>query len=229
MKERVQKILAQAGIASRRKCEEFIQEGRVKVNGKIIKLGDKADPSKDTILLDKKKIRIEHKLYIVLNKPKGVLSTLYDPKGRKTVLDLVNIRQRVFPVGRLDKEAQGLILLTNDGDFANKIMHPRYEQKKTYEVVLSKELSEENFKKLKKGLKIDGIPVVPSQITGTKKVTITIHEGRKHIVKRLFGRLGYRVRRLKRTKIGKLSLGTLSSGQWRLLSERELSRFKLIK
>jgi len=226
MEERVQKILAQAGIASRRKCEELIQEGRVKVNSKVIKLGDKADAKKDVITLNNKKIRIENKLYIILNKPRGVVSTLYDPQGRKTVIDIVKVKQRVFPVGRLDKEAQGLLLLTNDGEWANKIMHPRYEKKKTYEVALSKELSQENHEKLKKGLKIDGRPVIPSQLTGSKKITITIHEGRKHIVKRLFERLGYRVNKLKRTKIGNLTLKGLESGRWRFLSEREL---KLIK
>jgi len=228
MEERVQKILAHAGIASRRRCEELISAGKVKVNGKVIKLGDKAGP-KDTITVNNKKIRTENKLYIMLNKPKGVLSTVSDPHGRRTVVDLIKVKERIFPVGRLDKDAQGLMILTNDGEFANKVIHPRYGKKKTYEVNLHRELSEENLKKLKKGLKIEGKPVIPSHISGKKKIILTITEGRKHIVKRLFERLGYKVRKLKRTKIGTLSLDTLPSGRWRFLTEREISRLKLVK
>ncbi len=229
MEERVQKILAHAGIASRRKCEELIAAGKVKVNGKIIKLGDKADPAKDTITVENKKVKLEHKVYIMLNKARGTISTASDPQGRKTVLDVVRVPERVFPVGRLDKDAQGLLLLTNDGEFANKIMHPRYELAKTYEVLLHKALLEEHLIKLKKGLKIDGRPVVPKDISGAKVITITIHEGRKHIVKRLFERLGYRVRKLKRTQIGKLKLAGLNSGEWRFLTKTELARLKLVK
>ena len=229
MKERLQKILAHAGVASRRSCEELIKEGRVKVNGKTIKLGDKADTEKDSITVNNRLIRIEHQLYIMLNKPKGTVSTVNDPFGRKTVLDLVKIKERIFPVGRLDKDAQGLLLLTNDGEFANKITHPRYEIKKTYEVLLQKPLSPEHLQKLKKGLKIDRRTVIPENIDGTKKVEITIHEGRKHIVKRLFERLGYRVKKLKRTEIGNLSLSGLQSGSWRFLTKTELRRLKLIK
>ncbi len=224
MQERVQKILAQAGIASRRKSEELIQQGRVKVNNTVIKLGDQADKEKDTILVDEKPIILEQKIYIMLNKPKGATSTREDPHAKTTILDLVKIKERIYPIGRLDKDAEGLIILTNDGELANKIMHPSYEAKKEYQIQTDKKITQEDILKLNKGIIIEDRKV---EITNIKKtddhtVKITIHEGRKHIVKKIFEQLGFKVLKLLRTKINKLALD-VQSGQWRHLKKQDLS------
>ncbi|MBW2970026.1 rRNA pseudouridine synthase [Candidatus Woesearchaeota archaeon] len=222
--ERVQKILAQAGVASRRKCEELIAKGRVSVNGKIVKLGDKAS-EKDKILVNGKPVVLEKKVYVMLNKPKGVVTTVSEGFGMKTVLDLVKVPERVFPVGRLDKNTEGLLLLTNDGDLANKLTHPRYEVQKEYFVVLNKPLSEKVMLKLQEGVVIDGRKVDFSRLDfAGREVFLRIHEGRKHIVRRLFELLGFRVLRLVRTRVGSLDLGDLKPGKWRFLTPSELSR-----
>lgn len=225
MELRLQKILSQAGIASRRKAEELITEGRIKVNGKVAELGSKADPDKDKILFDNKPVATQKKVYLALNKPKGYLSTVTDDRNRKTIMDLVKSKQKVFPVGRLDKDAQGLILITNDGDWANKIMHPRYEVSKTYEVKLDHSISNQDLAKLKKGVVVDKRKVTPSLVKSTKgAITITIHEGRKHIIKRMFEELGYTVTFLKRIQIGQLRLGTLPLGKTRTLTIKEIEK-----
>ena len=224
--QRVQKILAHAGIASRRKCEELIQKGRVSVNNKVITIGDKADPDKDIIKVNGEKIRLERKRYIVLNKPRGYVTTAYDPVGRKTVLDLIDVKERIFPVGRLDLYSAGVLILTNDGDFANKVMHPRYGKTKTYDAVLESPITTDDQARLKKGIMIEGRKVVPDSVfvsrNDRKYITLSIHEGRHKIVKRLLKERGYYVTRLKRTSIGKITLKDLPSGEWRELTREEV-------
>ena len=225
MLERVQKILAAAGIDSRRKCEELIAKGKVLVNNKAIKLGDKADVEKDVITVNGEIIRPEKKVYFLLNKPKRYVTSLDDPLGRKTIMDLIDVEEKVFPVGRLDRDARGLVLLTNDGELANRVMHPRYDVEKTYLVTVREKLEDKDLEKLEKGVHIEGRKVVPSKVVVHNKntVEITIHEGRKHIVKRVFFKLGYFVTNLQRTKIATLALGTLKEGEYRALSSAELS------
>lgn len=225
MLERVQKILARAGLCSRRKCEQLIATGRVTVNGKTIKLGDKADAEIDDIRVDGKRVpKPEIKKYYVLNKPKGVLSTVFDPLGRPTVMQLIPQNVRVFPVGRLDRDAEGLILMTNDGELANKLMHPRYETQKTYHVTLTRNIERSDVEKLKKGVVVAGRLVVLDKVKVHTPVhiEITLHEGRKHVVKRIFRKLGYTVARLKRTKMANIALKDLPSGAYRELTSIEL-------
>ena len=222
MEQRVQKILAQAGVASRRKCEELIARGRVTVNGKVAVLGEKAS-EKDRILVNGRPIVLEKKVYIMLHKPKGFVTTVSEQHGMRTVMDLVKVSERVFPVGRLDKHTEGLLLLTNDGEFANKLTHPRYEVAKEYFVLLDKELSEESMEKLGAGVAIDERKVKISRIdVAGREVVVQLHEGRKHVVRRLFEKLGYVVMRLVRMKIGKLPLGSLKPGKWRCLTSADL-------
>lgn len=223
MLHRVQKILAQAGVASRRKCEDLIADGRVLVNGKTIKLGDKADPDKDKIIVNGRPIELEKKVYIMLNKPKGFVTTVSEQFSMKTVMDLVKVPERVFPVGRLDKYTEGLLLFTNDGDLANKLTHPRYEVLKEYYVWLDKILSEKAMEQLQAGIVIDERKVKLFHLEAAgNKVMVRIHEGRRHIVKRLFEQLGFFVKRLVRTKVGSLELGDLKPGKWRYLTDVEL-------
>ncbi len=212
MQERIQKIMAEAGIASRRKCEVMIKKGLVKVNGKTIKLGDKADYEKEKIEFDGKLIKKEKKVYIMINKPKGVLSSVKDDRGRKTIVDLVKTDKKVFTVGRLDLDSEGLMILTNDGDFANKIIHPRYNIKKTYLVILDRSLNKMDNEKIMKGITIEGRKLNVFDLKQNKgEITLSIHEGRKHIIKKLFDLLGYEVIDLKRISIGNLKLNLRSS------------------
>lgn len=223
MLERVQKILAQAGIASRRKCEQYISEGRVKVNGKVIKLGDKADASIDKIEVSGTVISIEKKVYIMLNKPKGFVTTVSEQHDMRTVMDLIKVKERVFPVGRLDKDTEGLLLFTNDGDFTNRLTHPSFQVQKEYFVVLNKPLSEGAMEELGKGIVIDGRRVRLSSLeTADCEVFLSIHEGRKHIVRLLFEKLGLVVKRLVRIRVGRLELGKLQVGKWRFLTDQEV-------
>ncbi len=225
MKERVQKILARAGIASRRKCEELIAEGKVTVNGTAIKLGDQADAATDDIRVSGARIpRQEALKYYVINKPRGVISTVSDPGGRQTVMHLVPSGARVYPVGRLDRDAEGLVLMTNDGELANRLMHPRYRATKTYHVTLTRDIDRKDVRRLKKGIRVFGRLVVLDKVAvhTPEHVEITLHEGRKHVVKLIFHKLGYAVARLKRTQIANINLGTLPSGSYRELSRAEL-------
>jgi len=231
---RIAKFLSNAGIASRRKSEMIILEGKVTVNGTVVKdLARKIDTEKDEVKFLNKKITIGKKAYIALNKPPGYLSTTKDDFKRKTVLDLVgDIRYdfRLFPVGRLDLNSRGLILLTNDGDFALKAAHPKFIIEKTYELILNKALSNEDLNRIKKGIIIEGKKVNVSKLSislfkGTnRKVRITIHEGRKRILRKLFIFLGYKVVDLKRVKIGNLSLGSLQEGNYYLLDEETVKK-----
>lgn len=225
MEERVQKTLAAAGIASRRKCEDLIAQGRVKVNDKKIKLGDKADIDYDVITLDDRVIKPEKKVYYALNKPRGYVTSMKE-KGKQVVKELIKIEEKVFPVGRLDENAEGLLILTNDGELANRIMHPRYQTSKTYEVVLDKKFKDYN--KLM-SIILDGKKVKVKYYRKLPRgVEITIHEGKKHVVKRIFIKLGYKVTELKRTRIANIELGNLSKGKHRPLTKKELSELRQI-
>jgi len=219
----VQKILAAAGIASRRKSEELIAQGRVKVNGKKIKLGDKADAVLDVITLDGEIIQPEEKVYFAFNKPKGYVTSLKQ-KGKKTIMELIKIKEKVFPVGRLDENTEGLLILTNDGELANRIMHPRYMTFKTYHAVLDKKFKD--FSKLQK-IVLDGKKVKIKRYRSLPKgIEIIIHEGKKHIVKRIFAKLGYKVQELKRTQVANIKLKGLRPGKKRQLGKKELKELK---
>ena len=232
MEERLQKILSAAGIASRRKAEEMIQAGRVRVNGNTAKLGDTADRREDVIEVDGKVLRKEpEKRYLMLNKPRGYVTTLSDEQGRKTVAELVaDCGTRVYPVGRLDLNSEGLLLLTNDGDFANRLMHPRHEVTKTYLVyVTDYRPGAEDL--LRRPIELDGRPIREPKVRllqvkdRVASFEVTIHEGRNRQVRRMCEAAGLRVTRLRRVAEGKLQLGNLALGKWRELTEEE--RFML--
>ncbi|MFH1182558.1 MAG: pseudouridine synthase [Candidatus Woesearchaeota archaeon] len=224
---RLQKILSLAGIASRRKSEELISQGRVSVNGKTATIGMSADAEKDVIAVNGKKVQLQAKKYILLYKPKGYVSTLEDRFAQRKVTDLIKLKERLYPVGRLDADAEGLLIMTNDGDFANSVAHPRYEVPKTYTALLKSDMKPEDLAKLNQGIEIEGRAVKAfARFLGKNLVEITVHEGRKHIVKLLFRELGYFILRLRRVKIGRLTLKGLSPGTWRFLTEGELKQFQ---
>lgn len=228
MLQRIQKIIAAAGITSRRNAEELIKQGRVSVNGKQASIGESADPDKDKVTVDGKPVKRETFVYIIINKPKNVVTTLADELGRKTVRDLVDAPERVFPVGRLDRNATGLVLLTNDGELANRMMHPRYETTKTYVAMLSTHVTPQLMERLYKGVVVDDRKVVvkePLKIN-TNTVQVSIHEGRKHIIKKLFVALGTHVDALTRTALGPLELGNLKVGEYRALTADEVLRLR---
>lgn len=233
MTDRIQKILSSRGVASRRKAEEMITAGRVICNGQKCVLGDVADPAIDEILIDGKPLPEEgERCYIMLNKPRGFVTTLSDEKGRKNAAQLVaDCGKRVYPVGRLDMDSEGLLLFTNDGDFANSLMHPKHEVQKTYRVTVL-EYEENKLQKLKLPVVLDGYQIKPPQIelesqTGNKaKLLVTIHEGRNRQVRRMCAIAGLTVMRLERIKEGKLHLGDLPKGKWRYLTPAEVEFLK---
>jgi 23S rRNA pseudouridine2605 synthase len=231
MLQRVQKIIANAGLCSRRKAEEFITEGRVKVNGSVISIGSSADPDKDDIVVDGRRIAKSKKLYLAFNKPGDCLTTLTDPKGRKTIMSYLRLGERVIPVGRLDFNTEGLLFLTNDGEFANRVMHPRYEVEKTYYVLLDRAFDTEDIKQVKEGIFLEelGITTSPAKLrfAGDNKraIEITIHEGQNRVVRRMMQALGYVPMRLVRTKIGNVELGRILPGKYRELSYAEVQQF----
>ena len=229
--ERLQKYMASCGVASRRKCEEIIAEGRVKVNGVTVReAGLKIQPGKDRVTVDGKEIIPANKpVYIMLNKPVGYVSTVRDQFMRPTVLDLVKgVKGRIYPVGRLDYDSEGLILLTNDGNFAYGLTHPRHKVDKTYMVVVQGRPDRIEIDRIRSGVEIDGRMTSPADIRvesvqGNKTTfRVVIHDGRNRQVRRMFEAIGYTVVSLKRTGIGKLQLGTLAPGKWRLLEDREV-------
>ncbi|WAM30766.1 rRNA pseudouridine synthase [Caldicellulosiruptor naganoensis] len=231
---RLQKFMADCGVASRRKCEEIILQGRVKVNGRTItELGFKVDPQKDEVLVDGKKlVPVQKKVYIMLNKPFGVISSAKDEKGRKTVVDLVKdkVDVRVFPVGRLDFDTTGLILLTNDGEFAYKVTHPKHDIEKTYIALIEGVPTKEEIEQFEKGLLIDGRLTSPAKFKvlkvfkGRSLVEIKIHEGRNRQVRKMCDAIGHRVLKLKRVAIGKLKLGKLKEGEFVFLDENMVNK-----
>jgi len=234
MEKRLQKIFSEMGIASRRKAEELITEGRVTVNGRIATLGTKADPVKDHIKIDGKLLlRSEPKVYIVLNKPKNVVTSLYDPEGRLTVKDfLKGVKYRVYPVGRLDYDSEGLLLLTNDGDFAHAVLHPSKKISKTYLVKVKGLPEEKEIDKLKTGVKlIDGItaPAKVKKIRITENnswLEMTIYEGRKRQIRRMLEKIDHPVLKLKRIKINGIELGKIETGEYRYLTPEEVNKMK---
>jgi 23S rRNA pseudouridine2605 synthase len=231
MQERLQKIISAAGVASRRAAEDLILEGRVRVNGKVVtELGSKADPEKDHIKVDGKLINPRQpKAYLMLNKPAGYVTTLSDPEGRPTVQDLLKgVKARVYPVGRLDYNTEGLLLLTNDGDFAHLIMHPRHELPKTYLVKIKGVLTDETVNKLESGVYLKDGKTAPARVKRLRKeeanswVEVTIHEGKKRQVRRMIDHVGHSVIRLKRVRVGNLPLGNLPPGAYRYLTPEEV-------
>lgn len=233
MKERLQKILSARGLASRRKTEEWIVAGRLQVNGRIARLGDSADPDLDEILLDGRPLpSVKEYVYIMLNKPRGYVTTLSDEKGRQNVAQLVaDCGVRVYPVGRLDMDSEGLLLLTNDGDFANRLMHPKHEVKKTYEVTV-RGYHPAAPALLRRPVELDGYPIREPQVKLVRaeddraKLLVTIHEGRNRQVRRMCEAAGMTVTRLRRIQEGNLRLGNLPLGKWRNLTEDEVAGLK---
>lgn len=234
MEERLQKYMATCGVASRRKCEEIILEGRVTVNGEIIKeLGFKVTPGSDKVLVDSKPIHLEEKkLYIALHKPEGVVSTVKDERNRKTIIDLVDVKERVYPIGRLDYNTSGLILLTNDGDVYNKLIHPREEVNKVYIAVIKGIPNKEAILQFCNGVDIGGYITAKAkfriieELTDKCKVKITIHEGKNRQIRKMCDAIGYPVIALKRVAVGKINLGTLEKGKWRNLDAGEVEYLK---
>lgn len=234
-KIRLQKYLAECGVASRRKCEEFIEEGRVKVNGKTVELGHKVNPETDKVEFDGKIIKQEKKefTYILLNKPIGVVTTAEDQFDRETVLDLVKVRTRVVPVGRLDMYTSGALILTDDGDFIYKVTHPKHEINKTYTVTLVGQVSNEDIEKLRQGVEIDGGYITkPAKARIMKideqknisRVEITIHEGKNRQVRKMCEAIGKKVIALHRAKIGNLGVKDLKLGTWRYMNKKEVEQ-----
>lgn len=235
MQIRLNKFLSQAGIASRREADRMIEEGRVKVNSLVIQeLGYKIDDAQDKVEVDGRKVwREEGFVYLLLNKPAGYLVTLKDPFQRPTIKSLLpHLKKRVFPVGRLDSSTEGLLLLTNDGELAYRLTHPRYEVKKTYLVKVRGEPDYSSLTRLRKGIFLEGKKTAPARVTllvptpRESLLKIEIHEGRKREIRRMFEAIDYEVLELKRIGFAGLTLNRLESGQWRFLKEREIAGLK---
>jgi pseudouridine synthase len=233
--ERLQKLLAQAGYGSRRACEEYLTEHRVTVNGQIVELGAKADPVRDVIKVDGKRVHFEsRKIYIALNKPIGVVTTNADEFGRETVRDLIDLEGQLFPVGRLDADSEGLVLLTNDGDLANVLTHPRYEHEKEYRVLIEGQLADGTLKAWRRGVLLEGQLTAPAKVDvidterGQTWLRVIMHEGRKRQIREVAGMLGYRVKYLQRVRIGPIRLTNLKVGQWRHLSAAEVKQLQAL-
>ena len=233
MKERIQKILASRGVASRRKAEELIQAGRVTCNGQVCALGDTADPECDVLALDGKTVEATaERVYLMLHKPRGFVTTLSDELGRKNAAQLVaDCGKRVYPVGRLDMDSEGLLLFTDDGDLANALMHPRHEVNKTYRVTVA-QYAPDKLEVLKLPITLDGYTIRPPKVSllwqeGQKaQILVTIHEGRNRQVRRMCAAAGMTVQRLLRISEGPLQLGDLPKGKWRYLTPLELTQLK---
>ena len=235
MEERLQKIISQAGIASRRAAEHLIAEGRVSLNGVVTTLpGVKADPEKDEIRVDGRLISCEiERVYLMLNKPQGYVTTLSDPQGRPIVTDLlIGLSERVFPVGRLDYDSEGLLLLTNDGDFSQRLQHPRYGIAKRYRVKLVGQILPVTVKALEKGITLPDGPFIPSDLQlektnrGSSWLSLTITDGRNRVIRRAFESLGHDIARLVRVAVADLTLGSLDQGAWRYLTHREVETLR---
>ncbi len=232
MEERLQKILSQAGVASRREAERMITDGRVMVNGApVTELGTKADPSRDTITVDGKPVTVEEKrVYVLLNKPVGYVTTLKDPEGRPIVTDLLKgLGVRVYPVGRLDYNTEGLLLLTNDGEWANRLAHPRHEVDKEYLVRVRGTVSREQMTRLEQGVELEDGKTAPARVALSKQsdnntwISITIHEGRYRQVRRMCEAVSLSVVRLRRIRYGTLAIGELKLGEYRRLTPGEVA------
>lgn len=236
MEARIQKIISESGYCSRRKAEELISAGRVKVNGRPCKLGDKADISQDIISIDGENIYTPTKrelVYYMLNKPRGYVTTASDELERRCVMDLIkDVTERVFPIGRLDRNSEGLLLLTNDGDLANRIMHPSGHVAKTYRVTVRPDITEEQLTQLTSGVVIDGVKTLPASATvltkeeGRVVLLLTIREGRNRQIRKMCEAVGLEVARLKRISIGPIKLGMLQPGEYRELTTQEITALK---
>ena len=234
--ERLQKILASSGYGSRRTCERLIEEGRVTVDGKTATLGDQADPTRQRIEVDGVPIaRPQPRFYVMLNKPRGIISTTSDPQGRKTVVDLINLPRtrrgepaRIYPVGRLDAESEGLILLTNDGPLTQRLTHPSYEHPRVYRVLVEGVPEPETLERWKRGITMDGRTTSFDEVSieddrhADSWLRVTVHEGRNHLVRRVVSALGHPPKRLIRISMGPLQLGDLPAGKWRYLTDDEV-------
>ncbi|WP_010301206.1 pseudouridine synthase [Kurthia senegalensis] len=235
--ERLQKVIAHAGIASRRKAEQLILDGQVKVNGEIVReLGTKVSPT-DRVEVDNVKIEQEDKVYFLLYKPRNTISAVTDDRGRDTVTDLFpNVHERIFPVGRLDFDTTGVLLLTNDGEFSNVLTHPKYNVEKTYVATLQGVLKREEMRKLERGVMLEDGKTAPARVRiissddrkGKTIVAITIHEGKNRQVRRMFEAVGHRVSKLKREQFGFLTTMGLNAGEWRELTPHEVKQLRAL-
>jgi 23S rRNA pseudouridine2605 synthase len=232
MEQRLQKVLARAGVASRRAAERLVVEGRVAVNGAVVRtLGARVDPERDVLTVDGRPVRVDVRpVYVLLHKPRGVVSTARDERGRPTVLDLVRVEQRVYPVGRLDADSEGLLLLTNDGELTYRLTHPRHAVPKEYHVLVQGRVSAPALARLRTGVRLpegcaraDAVAVLGREGTGTW-LCLVLHQGWKRQVRRMLAAVGYRVERLIRVRVGGLTLGDLPVGRWRVLSPAEVAR-----
>jgi pseudouridine synthase len=229
---RINRYLATCGVSSRRAAEKYITEGRVSVNGQTVTtLATQIDETRDVVMVDGRIIRTERKkVYIVLNKPKGYVTTLADEKGRKTVLDLITVRERIVPVGRLDYQSEGLLLLTNDGEMVHRLLHPRYGLLKTYYATLRSEFDPAHFLPLTAGVKLEEFTTAPCEAwfyaDTSDRIAIRVHEGKKHQIRRMLMQLGYEVKNLRRVQFGPLELGKLRVAQWRYLEADEIKSLK---
>jgi 23S rRNA pseudouridine2605 synthase len=228
--ERLQKVMAAAGIASRRACEELIADGRVTVNGEVAALGDKVDPTTDVLHLDGERIVVDPRLvYVMLNKPRGVVTTADDPQGRPTVVELVNLPQRLFPVGRLDQDTEGLLLLTNDGALAHELTHPSFEVERVYVALVPAPVRKKVLAELRAGVELEDGFARPKRVRILEEerskalLEIVMTEGRKREVRRMLGANGLTVERLARVAFGGVELGELRQGKWRFLSSAEVA------
>lgn len=231
--ERLQRVIASYGLTSRRKAESMIVDGRVSVDGTVVReLGIRVDPSQQEIRVDGRLMHWERRRYLILNKPSGYITTAADERGRRTVLDLVDVPERVVPVGRLDRKTSGLLMLTNDGELLFRVTHPKFELEKEYEVHLDGFPPPAALSRLRKGVIVDGAKVVPSQVRPMRNeetglvLRIIIHEGRNRIVRRMMERIGYPVLKLERTRVGPLQIRGLPTGAWRDLTSGELSQIR---
>ena len=231
---RLQKYLAECGIASRRKCEEYILQGKVQVNGIIVtELGTKINPEKDQVKFENKVVKVTSKMvYILLNKPIGYVTTVEDQFNRDTVLDLVKVRERIVPVGRLDMYTSGALILTNDGDFVYKVTHPKHEINKTYTVTVKGIVQDDEVEQLRKGVKIEDYTTKPAKVKILKtdiekdisRLEITIHEGKNRQVRKMCEAVGRKVLALHRSKIGEIGVKDIELGKWRHLTEKEIKK-----
>jgi len=230
--ERLQKVLAAAGVCSRRQAEKLIEAGRVTVDGEVITvLGSKVDPDRQKITVDHRPLASPKLVYFMLNKPRGYVTTMSDPQGRPLVTSLLtNVKERVFPVGRLDIDTEGALLMTNDGELAQKVLHPSHEINRTYIAVVSGNPTSEILDRLRRGILLEGRKTWPARLKvlettgGSSRIEITIHEGRKRQVRKMFAAIGHPVQSLTRTAYGKLALGNLPSGHYRRLSAADLRK-----
>jgi 23S rRNA pseudouridine2605 synthase len=234
-RERLQRYLARSGVASRRACEQLIVDGRVRVNGAPVReLGTQVDADSDRVEVDRRPVRPSAvHTYLALNKPVGVVSTVNDPQGRQTVLDLVDHPSRIYPVGRLDADSEGLLLLTDDGDLAMRLTHPRYGVEKEYRALVRGSIDAATLKTLSTGVLLDGRPTAPARFQVAERdpvgtwLRVTIHEGRNRQIRRMAEAVGLEVVRLVRVRIGPLRLGRLPSGGWRPLSAAEVGELRM--